>query len=88
MRNQQYVVKLNVKERSRLEDLSRKGKSSTRGQLRARILLHADTGHQGSAWNDVQIAGALGTYPVMCARDLYWRRDNVRLRTPLQSCVV
>ena len=68
MRNQQYVVKLNVKERSRLEDLIRKGKSSARVQLRARILLHADTGQQGSAWNDVQIGEALGTYPIMCAR--------------------
>jgi hypothetical protein len=68
MRNQQYVVKLKVKERSRLEDLIRKGKNSARVQLRARILLHADTGHQGSAWNDVQIAEALGTYPIMCAR--------------------
>ncbi len=68
MRNQQYVVKLNVKERSRLEDLIRKGKCSARVQLRARILLHADTGQQGSAWNDVQIGEALGTYPIMCAR--------------------
>ncbi len=68
MRNQQYVVKLNVKERSRLEDLIRKGKSSARVQLRARILRHADTGQQGSAWNDVQIGEALGTYPIMCAR--------------------
>jgi hypothetical protein len=68
MRAQQYVVKLNGKERSRLEDLIRKGKSSARVQLRTRILLHADTSKQGSAWNDVQIAEALGTYPIMCAR--------------------
>lgn len=68
MRKQRYVVKLNGKERSRLADLIRKGKSPARVQRRARILLHADTGKQGSAWNDVQIAEALGTYPVMCAR--------------------
>ncbi|MGH9915938.1 MAG: helix-turn-helix domain-containing protein, partial [Pyrinomonadaceae bacterium] len=36
--------------------------------LRARILLHADIGKQGSAWNDVQIAEVLGTYPIMCGR--------------------
>jgi len=68
MRKQHYVVKLNSKERSRLEDLIRKGKTSARVQLRGRILLHADTGKQGSAWNDVQIAEALGTYPIMCGR--------------------
>lgn len=68
MRKQQYVVKLNGKERSRLEDLIRKGKSSARVQLRARILLHADINKKGSAWNDVQISEALGTYPIMCAR--------------------
>jgi hypothetical protein len=68
MRNQLYVVKLSGKERSRLEDLIRKGKNSARIQLKARILLHADKGKQGSAWNDVQIGEALGTYPIMCAR--------------------
>ena len=68
MRKQQYVVKLSGQARSRLEDIIRKGKSSARLQLRARILLHADTGKQGSSWNDVQISEALGTYPTMCAR--------------------
>jgi hypothetical protein len=68
MRKQLYVVKLNGQERSRLEDLIHKGQSSARVQLRARILLHADTGKRGSAWNDVQIAEVLGTYPIMCGR--------------------
>ena len=68
MGKQQYVVKLNRKDLGRLEDLIRKGKSSARVQLRARILLHADTGKQGSAWNDGQISEALGTYPIMCGR--------------------
>ena len=68
MREQHYVVKLSSKERTRLEDLIRKGKTSARVQLRARILLHADTGKQGSAWKDGQIAEALGTYPIMCGR--------------------
>ncbi len=68
MRKQQYVVKLISQERSQLADMIRKGKTSARLQLRARILLHADTSKQGSAWNDVQIAEALATYPTMCAR--------------------
>ena len=47
MRKQQYVVKLSGQARSRLEDIIRKGKSSARLQLRARILLarrHRQTG--------------------------------------------
>lgn len=68
MRKQEYVVKLSGKERIRLEEVIRKGKSSARVQRRARILLHADTSKQGSAWNDVQISEALGTYPILCAR--------------------
>ena len=68
MRKQTYVVKLSGKERTRLEDLIRKGKSSARIQRRARILLHADTSKRGSAWNDTQISEALGTYPILCGR--------------------
>jgi len=48
--------------------LTRKGKSSATVQLKARILLHADTGELGSGWNDAQISEALETYPVMCLR--------------------
>ena len=44
MRTQQYVVKLSGKERLRLEDLIRKGRSPAKRQLKARILLQADTG--------------------------------------------
>lgn len=68
MRKQQYIVKLSGKERSRLEDLIRKGKSPAKKQLKARILLQADTSKKGAAWNDPQISKALGTYPIMCAR--------------------
>jgi hypothetical protein len=68
MAKQQYVVKLSGQERSRLTDMIRKGKSPVMVQLKARILLHADTSKQGSAWTDAQIAEALGTYPVMCGR--------------------
>ena len=68
MRKQQYVVKLSGKERWRLEALIGKGKSPAKRQLKARILLQADTGRKGAKWNDAQISKALGTYPVMCAR--------------------
>jgi hypothetical protein len=59
---------LGKKERKQLEDLIRKGKSPAKKQLKARILLHADTGKKGAASNDVQISEALGTYPIMCWR--------------------
>lgn len=68
MRKQRYIVKLSGKERTPLEDLIRKGKSPARRQLKARILLQADTGPKGAKWNDPQIAKALGTYPAMCGR--------------------
>jgi hypothetical protein len=68
MRKQTYVVKLSKAERGRLNDLIGKGKCSARVQLKARILLHADTGKHGSGWNDTQISAALATYPVMCFR--------------------
>ena len=42
MRYPKYIVNLNEEERCELESLLRKGKSSARTQLRARILLKAD----------------------------------------------
>ena len=68
MRKQTYVVKLTAKERERLKDLTRKGKSPATMQLKARILLQADRSGPGSRWNDRQISEALGTYPIMCWR--------------------
>jgi hypothetical protein len=59
MRKQTYVVKLNRAERQQLSALTRRGKSSATVQLKARILLHADTGKLGSGWNDAQISEAL-----------------------------
>jgi hypothetical protein len=67
MRYQEQVVKLSRKERGRLEEIIRKGQSAARQQTRARILLHADTSKRGSAWNDRQIAEAVG-----CCEDLRW----------------
>lgn len=68
MRKQTHVVKLSGAERTRLEGLTRKGKSSARCQVRARILLHADSGKRGSGWTDVQIAEAVG-----CCEHLCWK---------------
>lgn len=68
MRNQDYVVKLSGSERRRLEGVTRKGSNPARVQVRARILLHADTGKQGSNWNDVQIAEAIGCCEDLCGR--------------------
>jgi hypothetical protein len=68
MRYQEHVVKLSRKERGRLEAIIRKGQSAARQQTRARILLQADTSKRGSAWNDRQIAEAVG-----CCEDLCWR---------------
>lgn len=68
MRKQTTVVKLTKQERTRLERLIGKGTNTARVQKRARILLHADTSRHGSAWNDAQIASALGTYSDMCWR--------------------
>lgn len=44
MRRPTYIVELNEEERTRLETLLRKGKSSARKQTRARILLKANAG--------------------------------------------
>ena len=63
-----YVVKLSTDKRKRLEELTRKGKSSGKKQLKARILLRADENPLGTMWNDLQISEALGTYRIMRAR--------------------
>jgi homeodomain-containing protein len=68
MRKQIYVVRLTAQERAQLKDLTRKGKSPATMQLKARILLQADTSAPGAKWNDRQISEALGTYPIMCWR--------------------
>jgi Homeodomain-like domain len=68
MAKRRYVIKLTAEERKQLEELIRKGKSSAKQQLKARILLQADESPAGAKWSDAQISEALGTYPVMCAR--------------------
>ena len=68
MSKKRYVVELSADERKRLEELTRKGKSPAKKQLKARILLQADESPLGPKWNDPKISEALGTYPMMCAR--------------------
>jgi hypothetical protein len=56
-----YVVRLDVEERDRLNELIRKGKRSAQLLTKARILLKADVSDAGEGWSDSAIAGALDT---------------------------
>ncbi|CAN5140288.1 hypothetical protein BH11PLA2_BH11PLA2_32880 [soil metagenome] len=59
MSEKKYRVELNPDERDQLESLVRKGKAAALVLTRARILLKADQGDQGPAWDDARIAEAL-----------------------------
>jgi transposase len=54
-----YVVALSGEERERLEKLTSTGRTSSKRQIQARILLKADTSEAGPAWTDEQISEAL-----------------------------
>src|SRR5712692_9458411 len=54
-----YRVKLFGEERGYLEELLRVGKAAARTLMHARILLKADEGPGGPAWDDDQIVEAL-----------------------------
>ena len=54
-----YIVTLTTEERSYLKQMIRSGKNKARKITRARILLKADQGTNGPAWNDPQISQAL-----------------------------
>jgi hypothetical protein len=54
-----YLVTLTAEERDELIALVSAGKSSARTITRARILLKADQGTGGPAWNDAEITEAL-----------------------------
>jgi transposase len=60
-RNFRYTVRLNTAERQGLIDLVTTGKRAAATIVRARILLKADVGPEGEAWDDEQIAEALDT---------------------------
>jgi len=61
--NKKCVVRLTSEERTALERLAGVGKAAARKILHARILLQADRGPQGPAWNDERIAEALRAHP-------------------------
>ena len=63
-----YVVRLSKDERKELGELVRKGKSSAKQQLKARILLKADVSEQGEGWSDGKIIKALNTSVSMAYR--------------------
>ena len=61
--NKKYVVRLSAEERASLARLVKVGQAAARKILHARILLQADQGPQGPAWDDVRIAEALTAHP-------------------------
>jgi transposase len=63
-----YVVRLSKDERDQLKELIRKGKSSAKQQLKARILLKADVSKQGEGWSDSKIITTLNTSVSMVYR--------------------
>ena len=56
--NKKYIVELTSEERSKLQEIVKKGKAAAYKIKHAHILLNADQGPQGQAWKDVQIAKA------------------------------
>ena len=57
--NKKYIVTLTPEEREALLSLLSLGQGPTRKLTRARILLKADQGTEGPAWNDQRISEAL-----------------------------
>ena len=60
MPHKKYLVTLTPEERQHLRQLVSAGKRSARTLTRARILLQADQAPGGPAWEDAEIAEALG----------------------------
>src|SRR5512135_3210049 len=54
-----YVVRLSEAERAEVEALVKTGRAAARKRLHAQILLKADEGEHGPAWNDAAIGKAL-----------------------------
>lgn len=54
-----YIIDLSSEERDRLEKLISTGRTSSKRQIQARILLKADTSAAGPGWSDEQISEAL-----------------------------
>jgi Homeodomain-like domain len=68
MRQTKYAVFLTEAERAQLRTLVGSGVAPARTLTRARILLKANQGEGGAAWNDAAIAGALEIHPTTVAR--------------------
>ena len=68
MANKKFIVELSAQERTRLNELINKGKSSAKVILKARILLKADKSEAGEGWSDEDICTALDTNVTMVAR--------------------
>jgi Homeodomain-like domain len=60
MPTKRYLVTLTAEERSELDRLTRSGRRSARTIKRARVLLMADQGKHGPAWEDRRVAEAAG----------------------------
>ena len=59
MSRKQHVVRLTPAERAELQQVIHAGAAPARKQIRARILLKADTSQAGPRWTDAAIAEAL-----------------------------
>ena len=57
--NKKYIVQLTPDQRATLEHLTRTGATTAAKQRHARILLKADAGPDGPAWEDTAIAAAV-----------------------------
>lgn len=57
---EKYVVRLTAEERTELEAMTRQRRIAADKQLRAKLLLHADEGALGPAWQDQQLIEAFG----------------------------
>lgn len=87
-----YVVVLTPEERERLEKLISTGHTSSKRQIRARIVLKADTSAAGPSWTDEQISEALEVSTTTVARvrkrlveqGLAALLDRVVVRRPLR----
>lgn len=60
MPEKKYIVELTIEERKELTTLVRKGKVAGYRIRHAQMLLQTDAGQHGPAWNDANIAEALG----------------------------
>jgi hypothetical protein len=76
----QFVVKLDADERTRLSDLISKGKAAAKTTLKARILLKADQREAGEGWSDEAISRrSTPTSPWLSASGpSWWRRGSTR----------